>query len=53
MSLLDVIKRWVKDQGDEAYQQKRREREARVKEVIIEHEQKRREAKDETKGRDN
>jgi len=44
--ILDVIKRWVSSQGDEAYQRKRREREAEVREIIIEHKRDREEAKD-------
>ena len=53
MSILDVIRRWVEDQGDPEYQRKRKERDAEAREIIIEHEKKRQEAKDETKRRDN
>lgn len=43
--LLKLIRDWVAKQGDEAYQRRRREREAVMNEVIIEHEKQRREGK--------
>lgn len=53
MSIFDAIKEWVSSQGDEAYQRKRKIREARVKEMLANNQKKRQEARDETKRRDN